>query len=153
MVATVGALDARLTQMLQPTVTMLGFDLLGVEMSAGMVRLYIDHEAGVTADDCAKVSRQVGAVLDVEDPIADNYTLEVSSPGVDRPLFSEADFERFVGHRVRLQLSAPRPLDGRRRFEGKLVGLSEGVVQIADADAEHELRVDEIGKARLVGEI
>ena len=153
MVATVSALDVRLTQMLQPTVMMLEYELLGVEMSAGIVRLYIDHEAGVSAEDCAKVSRQVGAVLDVEDPIAGNYTLEVSSPGIDRPLFSEPDFERFVGHRIRVQLNVPRPLDGRRRFEGELLGLAEGIVRVADAGAEHKLRVDEIGKARLVGEI
>ena len=154
MAATVGALDERLTGMLQPTVDMLGYELLGVEKTAGVVRVYIDGDDGVTVEDCAKVSRQVGAVLDVEDPIAGNYTLEVSSPGVDRPLFSEADFERFVGHQVKVQMSVPRPIDGRRRFEGQLLSLNEGLVVLADADAEqHELRVSEISKARLVGEI
>ena len=153
MAATVAALDARLTDLLKPSVEMLGFELLGVELNSGVVRLYIDCDAGVTVDNCADVSRQVGAVLDVEDPIAGNYTLEVSSPGVDRPLFTEADFERFVGHRVKLQLNTPRPEDGRRRFDGVLKAFSDGAVLVADDDDEHLLAVGDIGKARLVGEV
>ena len=106
------ALEMNLGALLGPTIEALGYELVGVEMTGGggTLRVYIDREEGISVDDCARASREVSAVLDVEDPIRGTYTLEVSSPGVDRPLFSEADFKRFVGSQVRLQMSTPRPV-------------------------------------------
>src|SRR3989441_4717509 len=101
-----------------------------------LVRVYIDKEGGVTLDDCARVSRQLSVQLDVEDPIEERYTLEVSSPGLDRPLFSDRDFTRFTGRKVRL--STHVPLEGRRNFQGRLDGIAEGSVL---------LTLEEIGRA------
>tara|TARA_Y100001934_G_scaffold240709_2_gene295221 strand:+ start:3082 stop:3540 length:459 start_codon:yes stop_codon:yes gene_type:complete len=149
------ALEMNLGALLGPTIEALGYELVGVEMAGGggTLRVYIDREEGISVDDCARASREVSAVLDVEDPIRGTYTLEVSSPGVDRPLFSEADFKRFVGSQVRLQMSTPRPVDGRRRFEGRLVEVTGGELVVADEDTEHRLASADVAKARLVGEI
>jgi ribosome maturation factor RimP len=112
------------------------------------LRLYIDKEGGVTLDDCAAVSRQVSYKLDADDPIAQRYVLEVSSPGLDRPLHSARDFERFAGRQIRLSTIAP--LQGRRNFVGRLVGLIEGMVRLVLEDG-HEVAVpkDLVDKARL----
>ena len=109
--------SAELRKLLEPAVSALGFELVGVEFVSGrrgLLRLYIDSEDGVTIDDCQAVSHQVSGLLDVEDPIQGQYSLEVSSPGLDRPLFRAADFERFAGHEVSLRLVAP--VEGRRKF-------------------------------------
>ena len=96
--------EQRLTELLSPTVEAAGFELLGCEfVPAGRhstLRLFIDHPDGVTVDHCAVVSREVGAILDVEDPIQNEYNLEVSSPGLDRPLFTPAHFAKVVGQKV-----------------------------------------------------
>ena len=149
------ALEMNLGALLGPTIEALGYELVGVEMTSGggTLRVYIDREEGISVDDCARASREVSAVLDVEDPIRGAYTLEVSSPGVDRPLFSEADFKRFVGSQVRLQMSTPRPVDGRRRFDGRLVEVTNGELVVADGDAEHRLAFADVAKAKLVGEV
>ena len=88
-----------------------------------MLRVYIDSENGVGVDDCAKVSRQVSGVLDVEDPISGEYTLEVSSPGMDRPLFKLSQYQDYIGHVVQLRLRMP--FDGRRKFKGVLNGIED----------------------------
>ena len=149
------ALEVKLGALLRPSIETLGFELVGIEMTGdgGTLRVYIDHEDGISVDNCARTSREVSALLDVEDPIRSAYTLEVSSPGVDRPLFSEADFARFVGYRVRLQMHTPRPLDGRRRFDGLLVKADGGELVVDDGDGEHDLSFADIAKARLVGDI
>ena len=135
------------------TVEPMGYELVGVEyFSRGragrLLRVYIDREGGITVDDCATVSRQLSAMLDVEDPIAENYELEVSSPGLDRPLFRREDFVRFAGERVRIRLS--RPLEGRRNFEGILKGMTDGSVELAVEDKAFHLMLDDIDSARLV---
>jgi len=118
----------------EPVVTGLGYELVGVEYGGGsgngLLRVYIDVDRGVTVDDCATVSESLSAALDVEDPIREAYTLEVSSPGINRPLFLRADFERFSGERVFVRLE--QPLEGRRRFKGRLQGVDgeEIVVEI-----------------------
>ena len=103
--------EQKLTDMLRPAVEETGKELLGVEfISAGnnsILRLFIDHENGINVDDCAEVSRQVGAILDVEDPISSEYNLEVSSPGLDRPLFELAHFQEVVGETINVKLSMP----------------------------------------------
>ncbi len=109
-----------------------GFELVEVEYrregGRWVVRLYIDRPGGVTLDDCAKVSRQVGDLLEVSDLIEHGYTLEVSSPGLDRPLRSERDWERYQGRHVRLKTFGP--VDGRKNFRGRLLGLREGLVEV-----------------------
>ncbi|MDO8332315.1 MAG: ribosome maturation factor RimP [Fluviicoccus sp.] len=112
----------KLTDMLAPAVAACGFELWGIEFfpqgKRSCLRIYIDGPEGVTVDGCAMVSHQASGILDVEDPVAGEYTLEVSSPGWDRPLFSLSQYERFVGGEVLLRLLAP--LNGRRRYKGVL---------------------------------
>lgn len=137
-----------LLKLLEPAIEAVGYELVELEFPPHLLRIYIDREGGVTVDDCEKVSRQVSSVLDVEDPIPGAYTLEVSSPGLDRPLRKEADFVRFSGEQAKLELTLP--LDGRRRFGGTLKGCEAGVVLIEVEETLFRLPLADIGKARLV---
>lgn len=143
--------SAELRKLIEPAVTALGFDLVGVEYSpgkSGILRVYIDSEDGITADNCEAVSHQISGLLDVEDPIKGSYALEVSSPGLDRPLFQARDFNRFAGETVRLRLVAP--LNGRRNFKGVLNGMKDNNVVVQLEDAELIVALEEIDQARLV---
>jgi ribosome maturation factor RimP len=145
-----------LQAMLEPAINVLGCELVGIEYlpqgKRSLLRIYIDKPSGVTIDDCSDVSHQVSAILDVEDPIREQYTLEVSSPGLDRPLFSQAHFERFNGSLARLKLRLPH--EGRRNFTGRLLGLTDDGAVRMEVDGEtHTFTLDEIDKARLVPEI
>lgn len=128
--------EEKIELLLRPTVEALGFELWGLEyLSQGRhstLRLYIDSENGVNVDDCAEVSRHIGGVLDVEDPISGEYTLEVSSPGVDRLLFRLDHYPLYVGEWIELRLRTP--FEGRRKFKGTLKGIEgeDVVVQIDD---------------------
>ena len=142
--------------MLAPTVHALGLELLGVEFapSAGnsMLRLYIDADGrNVGIEDCESVSREVSALLDVNDPIASEYTLEVSSPGIDRPLFGAAQFERFLGEQAKVSLRVPQ--DGRRRLQGRIARVEGDRVVIADDKAEFTVAEANIEKAKLVPDL
>jgi len=133
----------------------MGYELVGVEYLTGqpggnLLRVYIDREEGITLDDCAAVSHQLSGVLDVEDPIPGNYTLEISSPGLDRPLFEPEHFERYVGKKVNIRLESSVP--GRRRYKGTLLGIEDGRVQVEVDGEVHSLDLDEIRDARLVPE-
>jgi len=141
--------------MLEPGIRSLGYELVGVEFQTGgkgggLLRVYIDSAAGISADDCQKVSYQVSGVLDVEDPIPGQYTLEVSSPGLDRMLFRPEDFDRFAGQLVKVRLAYP--LEGQRRFKGRLAGMRGENVVINEDDMEISLPFDQIEQARLVPE-
>lgn len=142
----------QLQDLLEPAVGALGYELLGIEhLSQGrhsLLRLFIDSPNGITVDDCERVSHQVSGVLEVEDPIKGQYTLEVSSPGLDRPLFKPAHYERFVGEVVSLRLA--RPIEGRRKFKGRLLALREGAVVIDVEGKEMSLPLEDIEKAHLV---
>ncbi len=143
---------AGLREMLEPGVRALGFELVDVEFSRvgdrNLLRVYIDRPGGITVDDCAAVSRQVSALLDVEDPIPEAYVLEVSSPGLDRPLVRREDYERFAGETVKLRMT--EAVLGRRNFKGVLVGV-EGDTVLVDVDAErYRLPIRDIERARLV---
>ena len=144
--------EERLRELIEPTVVSLGFDLIGVLWRGGrsrrLVRVYIDRVEGVTVNDCAQVSHRVNGVLDVEDPIPGEYDLEVSSPGVDRPLFVERDFIRFAGAELKVILH--RPIAGRRRFTGTLRGYEDGVVLVDEHGVEHRFGIQEIESARLI---
>lgn len=142
----------RLTTLLEPEIEALGYELVGIDIhGAGRkqtVRIYIDHSGGVGLGDCETVSRQVSAVLDVEDPIPDAYNLEVSSPGLDRPIFKPGDYDRFRGERIRLRLR--EQWEGRRRLRGVLGGLAGEFVRIQEADgSDLEVPLDRIERARL----
>jgi ribosome maturation factor RimP len=150
----VGRLSAAaIRELLDPPVRALGYELVDVECrsggESGLLRLYIDSPAGITLDDCEKVNRQVGAFLDVEDPMPGHYVLEVSSPGEDRILRTREHFQRFTGHTVRVQLR--KGVMGRRRFRGELLGLDDaaGEITVRVDGEEHHLPLDDIERARL----
>ena len=140
------------TELIDTTIQSLGLDLWGVELlqqgKYSLLRIYIEREEGVTIEDCEKVSRQVSALLDVEDPIAGEYTLEVSSPGMDRPLFSIEHYSKYVGSEVDLKLR--RPVDGRRKFKGQIIKVSGGIVGLLVESSEYDLEFSDIEKASIV---
>jgi len=143
--------DQQITDMLETTIEALGFALWGVEyLSQGrhsLVRIYIDAPNGITVDDCATVSEQVGGVFDVEDTITGEYTLEVSSPGMDRLLFKLEQYPGYVGEIVELRLRGA--FEGRRRFKGVLKGIEGEEVVIQVDDHEYLLPHSAIEKARI----
>jgi len=151
MTGTTGTLRERLIALIEPLLTRLGFELVELEYSSqrahALLRLYIDSAAGVGLEDCAAVSREVSALLDVEDPIPSAYTLEVSSPGFDRVLRTQAHFGRFVGSRVFIELKEPRA--GRRRYTGTLLAVDEQGIALEVDREQVAMRFAEIGKARL----
>jgi ribosome maturation factor RimP len=140
----------RLFELLEQPVAAMGFELADLDAHfgrRGLLRLFIDREGGVTLDDCQRVSEQIGAWLDVEDPLPGSYVLEVSSPGFDRRLRKLAHFERFTGEQARIELKDAR--DGRRRFTGRLAGV-EGSEVLLEVDGElTRLPFDDIAVARL----
>jgi ribosome maturation factor RimP len=143
-------------EMLAPTVASLGLELLGVEFvpstGSAMLRLYIDVEGRhVGIEDCEAVSREISALLDLNDPIASEYTLEVSSPGIDRPLFTMAQFARFIGEQAKLSLRLPQ--DGRRRLHGRIARTEGDSVVIAEEKGVYTVARDNIEKARLVPDL
>lgn len=145
----------KLLRPIEAAVRGLGYELVGVEHIPqgrhSILRVYIDTDAGVTVDDCERVSRQVSGMLDVEDLVRGNYVLEVSSPGLDRPLFTAEHFARFAGNKVKLRLSLP--LAGRRNFSGLLQGVHDDeVVVTVDEIGEMRFSLNNIEQARLVPE-
>ncbi len=145
-----------LTALFEPVVESMGYELVGIEFHSsehhGVVRIFIDHDNGITVDDCAKVSRQISAVIDVEDPIELAFDLEVSSPGINRPLFKFSDFEKFSGLQAKIKLGVA--LNGRKNFSGVLKGVDENQLVIIDVDNEiYELPYQDIAKANLVKQV
>ena len=142
----------RLELLLKPTVEALGCTLWGLEYQAqrrsSLLRLYIEKEEGVSVDDCERVSRQVSSVMDVEDPIAGEYTLEVSSPGMDRPLFTLEQFAAFIGEKVSVRLRIA--FDGRRKFSGLLKGIEDDQLVVEVDNEEYLLPHELVDRARLV---
>jgi len=129
----------------------MGFDLVAVEWVGGghgpILRLSIDGPKGVTADDCAQVSDTVSPVLDAEDPIDSAYTLEVSSPGIDRPVQRLQDFDRFVGRRIKVRLVEGHP---RRRYTGALAGRDDEEITVTVDGTDHRILIETIERANLV---
>jgi len=138
--------------MLEPGARALGFEILAVELSGRgsgtILRVYIDGPNGVTLDDCANVSHQLSAILDVEDPITEAYTLEVSSPGLDRPLAKRSHFEAVLGQQVKIQTYGY--INGRRKFTGLLTAVGDATLTVEVDGEVYEIPWAEIGKARLV---
>ena len=143
--------EQKMQIMLEPTVEALGFELWGIEhISQGrhsVLRVYIDSENGIGVEDCAAVSQQVSAILDVEDPITGEYTLEVSSPGMDRLLFKLEQFTGYIGEQIELRLRIP--FEGRRKFKGVLKGIEGEDVIVQVDDHEYLLPYSAIDKARV----
>lgn len=147
----------KLTQMLQPAVEGVGYELVGVEHlpmgKSTVLRIYIDSPDGITVNDCSRVSHQVSGVLDVEEPIKGQFTLEVSSPGIDRPLFNIEQFAQFVGSKVKLKLY--HAIEGRRKITG-VIDSVEGediIVKEVDTDDCIQLQMDDIDKANIISDI
>ncbi len=151
-----GRAHTKLEELLSPVVDSLGYEFVGLEYlpqgKHSLLRIYIDKPEGITVDDCGAVSHQISGVLEVEDPISGHYVLEVSSPGIDRPLFKFEDFERFSGNNVQIRLQIP--LEGRRNFKGLLQGVqADDQLVVLEVDDEIvSLPWDRIEKARLIVE-
>ncbi|AKS42803.1 ribosome maturation factor RimP [Wenzhouxiangella marina] len=150
------AAQDRIEALLAPVVEDLGYEFVGLEYSSNpknrVLRIYIDQpEKGIDLDDCETVSREVSALLDVEEPISGQFTLEVSSPGVERPLFTAEQFSRFVGEQAKVQMHAP--VDGRRRFKGTILGVDGDTVRLEVEGTEWSLDVNAMDKARLAPDL
>ncbi len=144
----------RVWETLEEPLAMAGFELIEVEWSGGgrepILRLFLDTEDGVTLDDCTEASRLVSPLLDMAEIIPGHYLLEVSSPGIDRPLRKAAHFERFRGERVKLHAVAP--VEGRKRFTGTLQGVLDGLVHIDCDGHDVTVHLENIEKAKLVAQ-
>ncbi len=142
----------KLTELLQPLVEELGYEFVGLEYSgqsgSALLRVYIDQEQGIDLDDCGRVSAEVAALLDVEDPISGHYNLEISSPGVARPLFTPEQYAHFAGAEAKLTVFAP--VEGRRKFKGRILSVDGETLKIEQDGAEVALNFNNIAKARLV---
>ena len=145
--------DVKLKQLLQPVVEALGCQLWGLDLQAGgktkLLRIYIDRaEDGIGIEDCEKVSRQSSAILDVEEAINGEYILEVSSPGMDRPLYELDHYQQFIGEDISLRLRFP--FEGRRNFKGRLTAVDGDEIAVVVADHEFLFPVEGIEKANVV---
>lgn len=146
-------LSHRIEEMISPTVEAMGFRLVKVDYTGGRnPRLQImaeDVDSGsMNVENCAKLSRAVSAILDVEDPLSGTYALEVSSPGIDRPLVRFEDFEKFLGFDAKIETS--RAIDGRKRFKGRLAEVKEGMIRIETKDQAYDLAYEDIDNAKLL---
>jgi len=144
-----------LQELLEPGAEALGFEVLAVEMTGGSgqgtMRVYIDGPEGVTVDDCARASHQFSAILDVEDPIPGQYTLEVSSPGLDRPLTKARHFRAVIGQQIRVRTDTA--IEGRKRFRGRLQDADEERLEMEVDGETYRIPLSRVAKARLVPEL
>ncbi len=147
--------SAPVLQVIEPVVTGLGYELVGAEFGQAengvTLRVYIDKPEGILMEDCAAVSRQLNAVLDVEDTIKTAYLLEVSSPGVDRPLFTEAHFAEQIGEEIRVRMTDG--VNGRRNFKGKLLAVGDGKATVEVDGLDYELPVIDVEQAHVKGRL
>jgi len=143
----------RIVELIGPSVEAMGYDVVRVQMMGGarpVLQVMVERrdDQAMTVEDCAEVSRTVSAILDVDDPIQGAYALEVTSPGIDRPLTRPKDFDRFAGFEARVEMASP--VDGRKRFRGRLAGVADGKVRLIMPEGEAALPLDDIQKAKLV---
>ena len=148
------SLPDSLNELICPPVEMLGYEFVGAELTdqghGKILRIYIDKEDGIDVEDCRTVSHQISGVLDVEDPISGNYSLEVSSPGLDRPLFCIEHFEKYQGKKVKIKMSSP--FEGRKKFTGHLTGVEGELILLDEDGIDYQVPFDLIDSARLVVE-
>jgi ribosome maturation factor RimP len=143
----------QLIELLEAPIRALGYELVDLEIRTGgqgLLRIYIDQEKGINLDDCESVSRQLSALLDVEDPMRGRYVLEVSSPGLNRPLRTPEHFQRYCDHVVRVKLN--QSLDGQRNFKGRLLGVEDRDIVVEVDKQIFRLALSEIASAQLVAE-
>ena len=153
MTTSAAGLAREIERLISPSVEDLGFSIVRVQVTGqNEMRLQVMIERNdlktMHVDQCASVSRAISAILDVEDPIRSGYALEVSSPGIDRPLTRPEDFERFAGFEAKVEMD--RPIEGRKRFRGKILGLEDNDVRLADELREWRLPFVDIGRAKLI---
>ncbi len=147
-------IQQQLADMFAPTVSALGYELLGIEyISQGkhsIVRIFIDSDKGINLDDCQQVSSQISGILDVEDPIKGEYSLEISSPGTERPLFTVEHFEQFIGSAVALRFYGM--VEKRRKLKGNILAVEDGRITISELGTELEFSFDfdEVDKANII---
>lgn len=145
-------IQTEIEQLIQPTVESMGYELWGCEYLAqgkhSLLRIYIDKPTGIGVEDCEQVSRQVSALLDVEDPIPGNYSLEVSSTGIPKPLFRSNQYQRFIGEAIQIKLF--KPVAGQRKFVGTIVSADEVSVVLMIADKQQDFLFSNIVKANLM---
>jgi ribosome maturation factor RimP len=148
-------IETTLRDLLGSLINSMGYEFVGCEIQKqgrhSLLRIYIDSEAGITLADCSKVSYQVSAMLDVEDPIKEQYTLEISSPGLDRPLFEIAQYQRFLGSRIKVRLHTP--LDDRRNFIGFLLRIEESNIHLLVDQEEIVVPFSNIAKAKVIADV
>jgi ribosome maturation factor RimP len=148
-------LEKKLMTMFEPVIESMGYELIAVEIAGGggnaIMRVYIDSPDGITVDDCADVSYQVSGLLDVEDPLRGKYTLEVSSPGLDRPLVTLEHFRQFIGERMKIRCT--EPVLGRKRFTGTLDAIEGETLVVAVDNEMYEIPLHIVEKANLVIEL
>lgn len=141
-----------LWQLFEPVVDGMGYELVEIEYQPnpkhGVLRLYIDSEAGIQVEDCGRVSQQISALIDVEDPLPGSFNLEISSPGLDRPLRKQQDFIRFAGETAKVKTSMPQ--HGQRNFTGRISGIDGDALVLECEDKVVRLPLSTIDKARLV---
>ena len=142
-----------IAQMIEPSLAAMGYRIVRVAVTSGrratlQVMAERTDDAPMSVDDCALISRSVSALLDVEDPIAGAYTLEISSPGIDRPLVRPEDYDRFSGFEARVELS--QPIGGRKRFRGRLLGTADGEIRLATEAGEARLPMAAVARAKLI---
>ena len=139
-------------QLIEPTVGAMGFELWGIDSNRNGAHeklcVYIDSDSGIAVDDCEAVSRQLSSLLDVDDSFNDSYTLEVSSPGLDRILFKDNHFQMNIGQLLDIRMEVP--LDGRRRVEARLVGVEDSELTVTVDDDEYLIPLERVRRARVV---
>jgi len=142
----------QLTELIAPAAQALGYEFLGIEYvgqgAHSVLRIYIDHEDGISVEDCTKVSHQASGILEVEDPISSQYTLEVSSPGMDRPLFTLPHFEKVVDKEISIRCHVG--VDGRRKFKGVMSKVNAQILEITVDNQTYQVDFQDIDKANLV---
>ncbi|MBT4839076.1 MAG: ribosome maturation factor RimP [Methylococcales bacterium] len=144
-------IEDKITEILQPVVCSLGYELVGIEFisaKSSILRIFIDSEKGINVDDCQKVSNQVSATLDVEDPIPYEYILEVSSPGINRPIFSLNDYSKFIDQQVRIKLYDKK--NGKKNFKGIIKEVLEDNVLVDCEGITETFNLQDIKKANLI---
>ena len=145
--------DSRVSQLLQPAIEALGCELWGIDFQMGsrvkLLRIYIDKSEGLVGiDDCERVSRQASSILDVEEAINGEYVLEVSSPGMDRPLYELGQYKKYIGEDISLKLRFP--YEGQRNFKGRLAGIDGDEIILVVADHEYLFPVEGIERANVI---
>ena len=147
--------ETTLQERLETLVSSMGYEFVGSEIQSqgrgSVLRIYIDSEKGITLTDCSRVSHQVSAMLDVDDPIQGQYTLEVSSPGLNRPLFEVKHYQNYLGNRIKVRTS--NPMDGRRNFVGVLLRVDNSDIHLMIDEEEVVLPFSAIEKANVVADL